>query len=97
MSIISSIRRPPVAKGKAIAKAFMANNMIGEEDLFRSKFAHHVAKRMELLEILNSAGMTRADIARLTGHDPSTISYWLSPGSRDRRKERMRIYRRAAA
>lgn len=74
-----------VLRGKEIAKAFLRKLTIGREDLFRSKFPHHVEKRKHLILLLHEAGLNRTEIARVMGRAPSAITYWTNPEDRERR------------
>lgn len=76
-------------KGLTLLKELMAKHRIGV-DLFESNFEIHRTIRLEIIRELHAAGLNRHEIGRLLHRDPSTISYWLTPGRREKRMEAMR-------
>lgn len=77
-------------KGLALLKELMAKHRIGV-DLFESNFEIHRTIRLEIFKELHAAGLSRHEIGRLMNRDPSTISYWLTPGRREKRMVAMRL------
>jgi hypothetical protein len=64
----------------------MAERKIGKDDFFLSRLPWHVRTRRIAIKRLASAGLNKSEIGRVMHRDQTTISYWLRPEFRARKK-----------
>jgi len=83
-------------KGHSMLKAFMAEHSLGYNFL-TSRDARIVALRVEFIRKVRAANLSKAEIARLTGLNTTTIGYWLNEDVRQEKIRRRRVrFQRAA-
>lgn len=80
----------------AIVRLFMAKNLLGRDFLETARSVrictHYMPLRLELIDILLRAGLSKSEAARAINRHPSTVVYWTLPGRRGRQGVRMRSY-----